>query len=362
MKRFYLNVLLPEQKRLLFLLVCLAAGLVSFGQVYTTQLSGPNEQPPNASPGTGMARVTLSGTMMRVEVQFSGLLGTTVASHIHAPTPGPGSGAAGVATTTPTFPNFPLGVTAGSYDRTFDMLLPSSYNPAYLSANGGSPAAAFAALKAAMDAGRSYLNVHSNVFPGGEIRGFLTPCAAITVSIPDAFALDKGVLPNTVYPVYAPASHLLLKTSVSGGTGPYTFRWSTGGTTESLTVSPTVNTLYSVQVTDKNGCPGMASKTVQVVDVAGGNKGDKIEVCHKGQNSLVIAAPAVASHLEHGDMLGGCTEQALTVRGAVVEEAVNRFAVKAGPNPWRNAFHLQLGGQAGSRAEVKVYDALGRVV
>ena len=123
-----------------------------------------------------------------------------------------------------------------------------------------------------------------------------------------------------------------------------------------------MNTTYSVTVTDKNGCPGMASKTVSVMDIAGGNKGDKIVVCHKGQNSLVIAAPAVASHLDHGDMLGACAEQSLTVRAAAVEEASSRLAVKAGPNPSRNFFTLQLSGQAENRVQISVYDALGRVV
>jgi len=77
-----------------------------------------------------------------------------------------------VATTTRTFPGFPLGVTSGTYDQTFDMTLSSSYNPAFVTANG-SVGAAEAALFADMAAGTAYLNIHSQVVPGGEIRGFL---------------------------------------------------------------------------------------------------------------------------------------------------------------------------------------------
>jgi hypothetical protein len=109
---------------------------------------------------------------------FSGLtnLGSgTTASHIHATTPAPFSGTAGVATTTPTFAGFPLGVTSGSYSNTLDLTSSTSWNPSFVTANGGSNASAEAALFAAMNAGESYWNIHTQTFPGGEIRGFLVP-------------------------------------------------------------------------------------------------------------------------------------------------------------------------------------------
>jgi hypothetical protein len=112
--------------------------------------------------------------MMHLYVTFSGLTGNTTASHIHAATALPGTGTAGVATTTPTFAGFPLGVKAGTCDIVLDMTLASSYNPSYITANGGTPASAEAALFAAIAAGKAYLNIHSSTFGGGEIRGFLT--------------------------------------------------------------------------------------------------------------------------------------------------------------------------------------------
>jgi hypothetical protein len=139
--------------------------------VFQALLLGVNEVPPNASPGTGTATVTLDGNFMRVQVTFSGLVAGTQASHIHC-CAGPGVNAM-VATTTPTFPNFPLGVTAGTYDQTFDMTLASSYNPAFITAHGGTVAQAQADLFAAILAGQTYLNIHSTTFPGGEIRGQL---------------------------------------------------------------------------------------------------------------------------------------------------------------------------------------------
>src|SRR6185503_8022223 len=132
-------------------IVFLGAFSVSNGQVYWISLSGPAESPVNNSPGIGKALVTISGNNMRVEASFSGLVPTTsaglpsgtIASHIHAATATAGTGTAGVATTTPTFTDFPLGVRAGTYDHTFDMTQASSYNPAYITANGGTAASAF---------------------------------------------------------------------------------------------------------------------------------------------------------------------------------------------------------------------------
>ncbi len=153
---------------------------------YATHLTGALESPANTSPGVGDALITFDTTAhtMRVEASFSGLTGNTTASHIHAATANPFAGTAGVATQTPTFSAFPLGVRAGSYDRTFDMTLASSYNAAFITANGGTPASAESALVAAAGAGKAYLNIHSSTFGGGEIRGFLpTPGTAMLLGI-----------------------------------------------------------------------------------------------------------------------------------------------------------------------------------
>jgi hypothetical protein len=142
---------------------------------YHALLSGPAESPPNASPGAGGAEVTIDNVAntMRVQCTFSGLLGNTQACHIHAPTAVAGTGTAGVATLTPAFTGFPLGVTSGSMDHTFDLTLTATYNAPYVTANGGTAAGAEAALLAAIAAGKSYFNIHTTTVPGGEIRGFL---------------------------------------------------------------------------------------------------------------------------------------------------------------------------------------------
>ena len=144
---------------------------------YNCLLSGPGESPPNVSPGTGGAEVTIDNVLntMRVQCTFSGLLGTTTACHIHAPTPVALSGTAGVATLTPAFTGFPLGVFSGTLDHTFDLTLSTTYNAPYITANGGTAASAEVALLGAIAAGKAYFNIHTTTVPGGEVRGFLQP-------------------------------------------------------------------------------------------------------------------------------------------------------------------------------------------
>jgi hypothetical protein len=175
-------------KRILSLLVFVAAFTALAGVakadplVFTATMNGANERPnSNNSPGTGFAIVSIDGNIMTINATFSGLVpltstgapsGTT-AAHIHccAPT----TGAAGVATALPSFPGFPLGVTSGTYTNTFDLTLASTYNTNFINLNGGTVEGARLAFLNGLLTGNTYFNIHSNAFPGGEIRGQLQP-------------------------------------------------------------------------------------------------------------------------------------------------------------------------------------------
>jgi hypothetical protein len=111
-------------------------------------LEGAQEVPPNGSPAIGSVSGGYDpGTMMFfIHVEFSGLTGTTTASHIHGPA-NPGINA-GVLLALP----IEFGVTSGSFD--------------------------YATTLTAMQAsqlidGLWYVNVHTVAFPGGELRAQL---------------------------------------------------------------------------------------------------------------------------------------------------------------------------------------------
>jgi hypothetical protein len=170
----------------------LAANATAIPIEYVANLSGAKESPPNASPGTGFVTATfdLATHTLDLQVTFSGLTSPTTAAHIHAPTPFPFSGVAGVATQVPFFIGFPIGVTSGTYDQTFNTLDSSFYNPVFITANGGTVAGAEAAFAQALDQGKAYFNIHTVNFGSGEIRGFLH----VPDAIPTTVCLGMGLI------------------------------------------------------------------------------------------------------------------------------------------------------------------------
>lgn len=192
--------MLRESMRTVFigLLTVAAIGVAPVGEAapitFTAVLDGASENPPNASPGTGSATVIIDldtalstvGTM-RVMAEFENLNGVTTAAHIHCCIAPPGN--IGVATQTPSFVGFPLGVTAGSFDQTFDLAEPGTFSAAFLGANGGTAEGAAAALIAGLQAGQAYFNIHTSVVPAGEIRGFLAAEQDNSVPEPGMVAL-----------------------------------------------------------------------------------------------------------------------------------------------------------------------------
>jgi len=182
----------------LIVLLVLAGTCFATTTKYTVSLSGAAEAAPTGSPGVGTATLVYDDLShdLQLTMTFSGLLGPTTASHIHAATALPFTGTAGVATSTPNFFGFPTGVTSGSYTTTLDLDSPVSFNAAYVTAHGGSVGTARVDLMAALDSGKAYLNIHTRSFPGGEIRGFVVraPDASSTVILLGAALSGLGLL------------------------------------------------------------------------------------------------------------------------------------------------------------------------
>jgi hypothetical protein len=149
---------------------------------FTATLTGAQETPPNASTATGSATVGLNtiAHTLSVNESFSGLIGgVAAAAHIHC-CAGPGV-AAIVAVPFP-FPGFPA-ATSGTFSQGFDLTMATTYNPAFITAHGGTAASADAALEAAMASGLTYVNIHNATFPGGEIRGQLVTPEPATIAL-----------------------------------------------------------------------------------------------------------------------------------------------------------------------------------
>ncbi len=150
----------------------LASSAVAVPIVYSGNLSGANQSPPVASAGLGMAIVTYDSALhtLRVQAIYAGASSTVVAAHIHCCESPNGN----VATTVPSFPSFPA-TTTGTYDMTFDLTLAASWNPAFVTAHGGTPASAESFLAGGLAGGLAYLNIHTANNQGGELRANLVP-------------------------------------------------------------------------------------------------------------------------------------------------------------------------------------------
>jgi hypothetical protein len=136
-------------KKLSIALLTLALPCLSWGQLvmFSAQLNGAQEVPVRVTPALGSATATidLATNFFTLDYSFSGLLGTQTAAHIHRGAPGVSGGIVIGA------PSFPLGSPVRFETTISD------------------------ALEADLLAGLLYLNIHSTIFPAGEIRGQLQP-------------------------------------------------------------------------------------------------------------------------------------------------------------------------------------------
>ena len=178
----------------------------------------------------------------------------------------------------------------------------------------------------------------------------------LTANIADANAANSGVLPNTVYLGYSPASTITLTANVSGGTPAYSYIWSSGSLTSSATVSPVTNTTYNLTVTDANGCKASASKSIAVIDARSTNATGNVIICHQTRqetNTISVDQNAVAAHLAHGDFLGTCA-------------APNQFLllrIAAAPNPSSDYFVITVeGGDVAEKITVTISNVLGKII
>jgi hypothetical protein len=119
---------------------------------FTALLSGANERPnPVTTSATGFGIFSLAGSTLRFAVSYQGLSGNATMAHIHGSAPA--SGFTGVLIDLQPYHTGPFG-TNGSFSGAIVLT---------------------DAQKAAVMAGRTYVNVHTSANGSGEIRGQIAP-------------------------------------------------------------------------------------------------------------------------------------------------------------------------------------------
>jgi len=118
----------------------------AFAEKFKAALNGKSEVPPNASAGTGTADIDYDPATKKLswKLTYSGLTGPVKAAHFHGPAEAGKN--AGVVVAIP-------GATSGPADGSATLT---------------------DAQAADLEAGKLYVNVHTEANPGGEIRGQVT--------------------------------------------------------------------------------------------------------------------------------------------------------------------------------------------
>ena len=119
---------------------------------FTVYLTGAGERPdPVATAAIGTGILSLAGNTLHFDIQYAGLSGVAVASHIHGPAPA--SGASGV------------------------LIDLAPYKGDGFNTNGtlSGSVTLTPVQKAHLLTGKTYINVHTPAHPGGEIRGQIVP-------------------------------------------------------------------------------------------------------------------------------------------------------------------------------------------
>ncbi len=205
----------------------------------------------------------------------------------------------------------------------------------------------------------------------------LTCQSTVTVVVPaDILTIDLGDECRQVYFGYGPESCTTITANVTGGTAPYTYLWSNGATTSSITVCPGSTTSYSVIVTDANGCLQVSGRVdVNVTDVRCGNNNDKVLVCHippdnpGNSHTICISASAVAAHLAHGCQLGNCsdTDPCAEEPDQIVNNETNYIKAMTAepelwPNPGNGRLQINFPDNIAEEATIKVSSIDGKIV
>ncbi len=191
------------------------------------------------------------------------------------------------------------------------------------------------------------------------------PIPIVSVSVQSSISCA----PNTIYIGYGPQTLLLTASTITG----VSYQWYLDGVqipgASNSTYSAAGAGMYSVIVTDANGCTSDMSGSgtaiyINSIDVRCGHNLDKVLLCHypPGNNgnpqSICISPNAVQAHLDNhpGDCLGVCNSS------SKVEVVFANMDLHLSPNPATEFAVLSIIPFYSSNFSVELYDIEGRLV
>lgn len=139
-------------------------------------------------------------------------------------------------------------------------------------------------------AGQTTASIFVQPFADGLVEGNeiititvfnITPCGDTIPRTAVLQLLDEYVVQTNTNPAITgcPGDTTTINVVANGGTPPYNFSWSNGGTTQSVDVSPQQNTTYYISVSDQRSCTTVDSVEVSVTPLFAVNAGLDTVIC-----------------------------------------------------------------------------------
>src|SRR5690606_28195814 len=211
------------------------------------------------------------------------------------------------------------------------------------------------------------------------------------VTIKDAYAVDPGGAPNTIYVGHGPDGFRLAALP-SGGGAPYTYLWSNGSTEKNPRITERVPGEYPywVQLTNAHGCTDSDTVVVKVENALCSSplvdavmqsypmilnntilnnlikSNSKVAVCKDGE-TLCLARSVVDIRLARpGYSLGPCTPGVIPATAFMTEELeeilAGKLKVLVSPNPSNFRFQLNIACINQEAVTIRITDISGRLV
>lgn len=182
----------------------------------------------------------------------------------------------------------------------------------------------------------------------------------VQVNVYDApsVVIDNGDRP-VITQCYGPQCANL--TAIPAGVAPFTYAWSTGGTTAGIAVCPTVTASYSVIATDAHGCNAIESISIAVLNAC--CEGTNVIVCTGTSTSCVDSAAVEALLAENPEAyVGPCASERLMSADNTASASQQASGLNVYPNPFNDATQFEVKLNTSSLVKIEIMDITGKKV